>query len=149
MSVAYKMKKCKDCDFKISLMLPFYSFLHQRLCQATLRKDHEGQAVLINCLLRNYLHYSLYDQAQKLIVKLEFPQQVSRIKSSIMLGKSLALMYYLFMLLRKSFVRNHKDALCRTYSLLCRHCTSPCTSSKYLCRTYYHTPNLPVYLCFP
>ncbi|XP_071522252.1 probable 26S proteasome non-ATPase regulatory subunit 3 [Panulirus ornatus] len=52
-------------------------FLHQRLCQATLRKDHEGQAVLINCLLRNYLHYSLYDQAQKLIVKLEFPQQAN------------------------------------------------------------------------
>ncbi|KAB7497536.1 putative 26S proteasome non-ATPase regulatory subunit 3 [Armadillidium nasatum] len=51
------------------------SFLHQRLCHATLKKDHEGQAVLINCLLRNYLHYSLYDQAQKLIVKLEFPQQ--------------------------------------------------------------------------
>jgi len=53
------------------------AFLHQRLCGATLRKDHEGQAVLINCLLRNYLHYSLYDQAQKLIVKLEFPQQAN------------------------------------------------------------------------
>ena len=53
-----------------------FSFLHQKLCHATLRKDPEGQAVLINCLLRNYLHYSLYDQAQKLIVKLEFPQQV-------------------------------------------------------------------------
>ncbi|MCL4134321.1 UNVERIFIED_CONTAM: hypothetical protein GTU68_029957, partial [Idotea baltica] len=53
------------------------SFLHQRLCHATLKKDHEGQAVLINCLLRNYLHYSLYDQAQKLIVKLEFPQQAN------------------------------------------------------------------------
>lgn len=52
-------------------------FMHQRLCQATLRKDHEGQAVLINCLLRNYLHYCLYDQAQKLIVKLEFPQQAN------------------------------------------------------------------------
>lgn len=59
-------------------------FLHQRLCQATLRKDHEGQAVLINCLLRNYLHYSLYDQAQKLIVKLEFPQQVSAVVVSVL-----------------------------------------------------------------
>jgi len=53
------------------------AFLHQRLCGATLRKDHEGQAVLINALLRNYLNYSLYDQAQKLIVKLEFPTQAN------------------------------------------------------------------------
>ncbi|XP_076038508.1 regulatory particle non-ATPase 3 [Oratosquilla oratoria] len=52
-------------------------FLHHRLCHATLRKDQEGQAVLINCLLRNYLHYSLYDQAQKLIGKLEFPTQAN------------------------------------------------------------------------
>lgn len=51
-------------------------FLHQQLSAATLRKDHEGQAVLINCLMRNYLHYSHYDQAHKLIVKIEFPQQV-------------------------------------------------------------------------
>ena len=26
------------------------------------RNDFEGQAVLINCLLRNYLHYNLYNQ---------------------------------------------------------------------------------------
>lgn len=66
--------------------------MHQRLCQATLRKDHEGQAVLINCLLRNYLHYCLYDQAQKLIVKLEFPQQVSTFYSYIyvLVGKYVA-----------------------------------------------------------
>lgn len=38
------------------------SFLHSRLRTCTLRKDFEGQAVLINCLLRNYLFYSLYDQ---------------------------------------------------------------------------------------
>ena len=63
--------------------------MHQRLCQATLRKDHEGQAVLINCLLRNYLHYCLYDQAQKLIVKLEFPQQVSTSCNDPPLGKAL------------------------------------------------------------
>ena len=38
------------------------SFLHSRLRTCTLRKDFEGQAVIINCLLRNYLYYNLYDQ---------------------------------------------------------------------------------------
>jgi len=51
------------------------SFLHNRLTQASLRADHDGQAALINCLLRNYLHYGLYEQAQRLVAKLEFPAQ--------------------------------------------------------------------------
>lgn len=53
------------------------SFLHARLRTATLRNDFEGQAVLINCLLRNYLHYSLYDQADKLVSKCVFPETAS------------------------------------------------------------------------
>lgn len=53
------------------------SFLHTRLRTATLRNDFEGQAVLINCLLRNYLHYSLYDQADKLVKKSVFPETAS------------------------------------------------------------------------
>ncbi|CRK93677.1 CLUMA_CG007206, isoform A [Clunio marinus] len=52
-------------------------FLHARLRTATLRNDFEGQAVLINCLLRNYLHYSLYDQADKLVTKTVFPESAS------------------------------------------------------------------------
>lgn len=52
-------------------------FLHSRLRTATLRNDFEGQAVLINCLLRNYLHYSLYDQADKLVKKSVFPETSS------------------------------------------------------------------------
>ncbi|XP_053672903.1 probable 26S proteasome non-ATPase regulatory subunit 3 [Anopheles nili] len=52
-------------------------FLHSRLRTATLRNDFEGQAVLINCLLRNYLHYSLYDQADKLVNKSVFPETAS------------------------------------------------------------------------
>lgn len=52
-------------------------FLHARLRTATLRNDFEGQAVLINCLLRNYLHYSLYDQADKLVNKSVFPESAS------------------------------------------------------------------------
>lgn len=52
-------------------------FLHARLRTATLRNDFEGQAVLINCLLRNYLHYALYDQADKLVNKSVFPESAS------------------------------------------------------------------------
>ncbi|XP_037959650.1 probable 26S proteasome non-ATPase regulatory subunit 3 [Teleopsis dalmanni] len=51
--------------------------LHARLRTATLRNDYEGQAVLINCLLRNYLHYALYDQADKLVKKSTFPETAS------------------------------------------------------------------------
>ncbi|KAH8113936.1 PCI domain-containing protein [Phellopilus nigrolimitatus] len=40
---------------------------------ASLRRDDECQAVLINLLLRNYLHYNLYDQADKLVAKTIFP----------------------------------------------------------------------------
>jgi 26S proteasome regulatory subunit N3 len=52
-------------------------FLHARLRTATLRNDYEGQAVLINCLLRNYLFYNLYDQADKLVSKSVFPETAS------------------------------------------------------------------------
>ncbi|KAJ3192540.1 26S proteasome non-ATPase regulatory subunit [Irineochytrium annulatum] len=41
---------------------------------ATLRHDDETQATLINLLLRNYLHYNLYDQADKLVSKAAFPE---------------------------------------------------------------------------
>ncbi|KAF9016876.1 hypothetical protein BDZ89DRAFT_1117896 [Hymenopellis radicata] len=40
---------------------------------ASLRHDDEAQASLINRLLRSYLHYSLYDQADKLVSKTTFP----------------------------------------------------------------------------
>jgi 26S proteasome regulatory subunit N3 len=41
---------------------------------ASLRHDDDAQASLINRLLRNYIHYSLYDQADKLVSKTTFPQ---------------------------------------------------------------------------
>ncbi|CAN7981382.1 26S proteasome non-ATPase regulatory subunit 3 [Ixodes scapularis] len=53
------------------------SFLHGRLRTATLRSDYEGQAVLVNCLLRNYLHYNLYEQASKLVSKSAYPEAAS------------------------------------------------------------------------
>eukprot|EP00096_Caligus_rogercresseyi_P001964 TRINITY_DN1352_c0_g1_i1.p1 TRINITY_DN1352_c0_g1~~TRINITY_DN1352_c0_g1_i1.p1 ORF type:complete len:360 (+),score=111.05 TRINITY_DN1352_c0_g1_i1:492-1571(+) len=57
-------------------------FLHARLRTATLKNDAEGQAILINCLLRNYLHYSLYDQADKLVSKASFPESASNNESA-------------------------------------------------------------------
>lgn len=40
---------------------------------ASLRHDGESLASLINLLLRNYLHYNLYSQADKLVGKVPFP----------------------------------------------------------------------------
>lgn len=52
-------------------------FFHAKLRTATLRNDFEGQAVLVNCLLRLYLHHNQYDQAAKLVSKIIFPESAS------------------------------------------------------------------------
>ncbi|KAG1812367.1 PCI domain-containing protein [Suillus variegatus] len=44
---------------------------------ASLRHDDDTQASLINRLLRGYLHYNLYDQADKLVSKTTFPVSAS------------------------------------------------------------------------
>lgn len=44
---------------------------------ASLRHDDEAQAALINCLLRSYISYHLYDQADKLVSKTTFPTSAS------------------------------------------------------------------------
>lgn len=41
---------------------------------ACLRHDAMGQATLLNLLLRNYLHYNLYEQALKFVQKTNFPE---------------------------------------------------------------------------
>ncbi|XP_014666109.1 PREDICTED: 26S proteasome non-ATPase regulatory subunit 3-like [Priapulus caudatus] len=53
------------------------SFLHARLRTSTLRHDDEGVSCLLNLLLRNYLHYKLYDQADKLVSKSTFPENAN------------------------------------------------------------------------
>ncbi|XP_066936417.1 26S proteasome non-ATPase regulatory subunit 3-like [Clytia hemisphaerica] len=53
------------------------SFLHTRLRTATLRHDADGQVMLQNLLLRNYINYNLYDQADKLVSKSTFPESAS------------------------------------------------------------------------
>eukprot|EP01041_Mallomonas_annulata_P011566 gene11566-24186_t len=42
-----------------------------------LRRDEMGQAVLLNLILRNYLHYNLIEQAQTLASKTTFPENAS------------------------------------------------------------------------
>jgi 26S proteasome regulatory subunit N3 len=44
---------------------------------ASLRHDDETQASLINRLLRSYIHYNLYDQADMLVSKTNFPASAS------------------------------------------------------------------------
>lgn len=44
---------------------------------ACLHHDDMGQAVLLNLLLRNYLHYNLVEQAQALAAKTTFPEEAS------------------------------------------------------------------------
>ena len=51
-------------------------FMLARLRTATLRQDEEGQAHLINSLLRSYIQDNLYDQAEKLVGKLTYPEYV-------------------------------------------------------------------------
>ncbi|XP_065054041.1 26S proteasome non-ATPase regulatory subunit 3-like [Rhopilema esculentum] len=52
-------------------------FLLGRLRNSTLHHDEEGQATILNLLLRNYLHYNLFDQADKLVSKSTFPESAS------------------------------------------------------------------------
>ncbi|XP_067936638.1 26S proteasome non-ATPase regulatory subunit 3-like [Watersipora subatra] len=53
------------------------SFLHSRLRTCALHSDMEGQACLLNLLLRNYLMFDLFDQADKLVSKSAFPEQAN------------------------------------------------------------------------
>nr|AAW25532.1 SJCHGC06456 protein [Schistosoma japonicum] len=50
------------------------SFFHARLSTATLRSNFDTKAVLINLLLRHYLHYQLHEQAHKLVSRGIFPE---------------------------------------------------------------------------
>ncbi|EPY49451.1 19S proteasome regulatory subunit Rpn3 [Schizosaccharomyces cryophilus OY26] len=44
---------------------------------ATLRHDTELQAMVLTLLLRNYIHFNLYDQADRLVSKTVFPSNAS------------------------------------------------------------------------
>lgn len=68
---------------------------------ASLRQDDECQAVLINLLLRNYLHYNLYDQADKLVAKTTFPASA---------GNSQLARYHYYLGRIKAVQLNYSDA---------------------------------------
>lgn len=53
------------------------AFFHTRLQTSVLRCDYDGQATLLNLLLRNYLKYNLIEQADKLVSKSTFPEHAS------------------------------------------------------------------------
>jgi 26S proteasome regulatory subunit N3 len=51
--------------------------LNSRLRTATLRREYDSQAVLINCLLRSYLLSKQYNAAAKLVTKVTFPENAN------------------------------------------------------------------------
>jgi len=62
---------------KLGVIADIRGTLHDAHRTACLRHDEQGQAVLLNLLTRNYLHFNLHDQANKLISKATFPEGVS------------------------------------------------------------------------
>eukprot|EP00009_Paramoeba_aestuarina_P001844 CAMPEP_0201508528 /NCGR_PEP_ID=MMETSP0161_2-20130828/1872_1 /ASSEMBLY_ACC=CAM_ASM_000251 /TAXON_ID=180227 /ORGANISM="Neoparamoeba aestuarina, Strain SoJaBio B1-5/56/2" /LENGTH=487 /DNA_ID=CAMNT_0047903229 /DNA_START=73 /DNA_END=1536 /DNA_ORIENTATION=- len=52
------------------------SVLLTALQTASLRHEVEMQAVLLNLILRNYLHYNLYDPADKLVTRTSMPESL-------------------------------------------------------------------------
>ncbi|KAK6946448.1 26S proteasome regulatory subunit, C-terminal [Dillenia turbinata] len=65
---------------------------------ATLRHDELGQETLLNLLLRNYLHYNLYDQAEKLRSKAPRFEAHSNQQASLLYYCLLQFCRYLFYL---------------------------------------------------
>jgi 26S proteasome regulatory subunit N3 len=49
-------------------------FMLAALRTATLRYDTDTQGTLLTLLLRNFVHYKLYDQADKLVSRTTFPE---------------------------------------------------------------------------
>ena len=49
-------------------------FMLAALRTATLRYDTDTQGTLLTLLLRNFIHYKLYDQADKLVSRTTFPE---------------------------------------------------------------------------
>lgn len=66
------------CNELAGTLTNIKGYLEARLEHAKLNNDFEGQAVLINCLLRVYLvlDFKLYDQVPKLVSK--FPEVASK-----------------------------------------------------------------------
>lgn len=99
--------KQRSLDFLASRIYFYYSQFHELanclskirptllslIHTATLHHYANTQAVLLNLMLRNYLHYNLYDQADKLISKIVVPEFSSN-------SQMARYMYYIGMLRR-------------------------------------------------
>lgn len=59
---------------KLENIRPTLLSLYRTSC---IRHDNTGQAMILNLLLRNYLHYNLIDQAQVLSSRAVFPENAS------------------------------------------------------------------------
>jgi 26S proteasome regulatory subunit N3 len=75
--VARAWQYYSDCYEALGQIESIRSHLLAAHRTACLRHDEIGQATLLNLLLRNLLHFNLYDQAFKLISKTVFPEAVS------------------------------------------------------------------------
>lgn len=81
----------RSLDFISSKAFLYFSLAYEKLDQledirpvllalyrtACIRHDEMGQSVLLNLVLRNYLHYNLVEQAQTLSVRTTFPEGAS------------------------------------------------------------------------
>ena len=84
-----------------------YSYLLAAQRTATLRRDDDCQATLLNLLLRNYLLCDLYDQADKLVSKSSFPESANNAQYArymYYLGMSLFLFSFFLFFLVSIFV---------------------------------------------
>ncbi|KAJ1679657.1 26S proteasome non-ATPase regulatory subunit, partial [Spiromyces aspiralis] len=95
----------------------YYSFFHEvtdkldairpnllnLLTMSSIKLDYETQATVLNLLLRNYIHYKLYDQAQKLVLRSPFPETASNAQLA-------RYMYYVGLIkaLRLDYTEAHK-----------------------------------------
>ena len=61
----------------INLLISIFRALLAAQRTAALRRDDDTHAALINLLLRNYLHYNLFSQADKFVSKTSFPQSAA------------------------------------------------------------------------
>ncbi|KAI0792377.1 diphenol oxidase-A2 [Abortiporus biennis] len=72
--VWYAVERAYEFNDKLAEARPFFLAAHRT---ASLRHDDETQASLINRLLRSYLQYNLYEQADKLVSKTTFPSSAA------------------------------------------------------------------------
>jgi 26S proteasome regulatory subunit N3 len=68
------LERAHDLNGKLADARPLFLSAQRT---ASLRHDDETQASLITCLLRSYVQYNLYDQADKLVSKTVFPASAS------------------------------------------------------------------------